>query len=204
MVRMSKPSARVRRDKPRTSKHSARIGLTLEDWILAAGILVSIVIFIIQARNLWFTQDDAFISYRYAANALRGDGLVFNAGEHVEGYTNFLWVILLILAGSFRLAFDPVAKTLGLASGIGLIILAGLWVRAAWRELRWGNGLGPAIAASLIVAANGSLAYWAVSGLETAWFALWVSLGVWWWVRHSWLTVPALALACLSQSANQA
>jgi hypothetical protein len=39
--------------------------------------------------------DDAFISFRYASHFLRGDGLVYNVGERVEGYTNFLWTILL-------------------------------------------------------------------------------------------------------------
>ena len=29
--------------------------------------------------------DDAFISYRYALNLIEGHGLVFNAGERVEG-----------------------------------------------------------------------------------------------------------------------
>lgn len=39
--------------------------------------------------------DDAFISFRYAKNLLAGNGLVFNIGERVEGYTNFLWTMLL-------------------------------------------------------------------------------------------------------------
>ena len=39
--------------------------------------------------------DDAFISFRYAENFAQGKGLVFNSGERVEGYSNFLWVILL-------------------------------------------------------------------------------------------------------------
>jgi len=199
MAQTNKPRSQAQRTRSVSLNRSFRLRLRPEDWLLAAGILVAIIIFIIQARNLWFTQDDAFISYRYAANALRGEGLVFNAGEHIEGYTNFLWVILLILAGSMGFGFDSVAKTLGLASGIGLIILAGIWTCAAWRELRWGNGVGPGVAASLLVAANGSVAYWAVSGLETAWFALWVSLAIWWWVRRSWLTVPALTIACLSR-----
>src|SRR5688572_25266220 len=43
-----------------------------------------------------FLTDDAFISFRYARNLARGAGLVFNPGEApVEGYTNFLWVLLL-------------------------------------------------------------------------------------------------------------
>ena len=38
-------------------------------------------------------NDDAFISFRYARNLLEGQGLAFNPGERVEGYTNFLWVL---------------------------------------------------------------------------------------------------------------
>src|SRR5207249_9160233 len=39
--------------------------------------------------------DDAFISYRYAANLAHGLGLVYNPGERVEGYSNFLWTLLM-------------------------------------------------------------------------------------------------------------
>jgi arabinofuranosyltransferase len=39
--------------------------------------------------------DDAFISFRYAKNLTGGHGLVFNPGERVEGYTNFLYVLIL-------------------------------------------------------------------------------------------------------------
>ena len=41
----------------------------------------------------WFLTDDAFISFRYVRNLLNGHGLVFNVGERVEGYSNFLWVL---------------------------------------------------------------------------------------------------------------
>ena len=40
------------------------------------------------------TQDDAFISFRYAENLANGQGLVFNPGERVEGYSNPLWTVL--------------------------------------------------------------------------------------------------------------
>jgi hypothetical protein len=39
--------------------------------------------------------DDAYISYRYAQNLAQGNGLVFNRGERVEGYSNFLFVLLM-------------------------------------------------------------------------------------------------------------
>ncbi len=44
------------------------------------------------------TADDSWISFRYARNLANGYGLVFNpGGEHVEGYTNFLWLIIITI-----------------------------------------------------------------------------------------------------------
>jgi len=43
---------------------------------------------------LYQNVDDAYISYRYGKNLMNGKGLVYNPGEYVEGYTNFLWTIV--------------------------------------------------------------------------------------------------------------
>ena len=45
----------------------------------------------------WFLTDDAYISFRYASNWDLGHGLVWNPPPFrpVEGYTNFLWIVLL-------------------------------------------------------------------------------------------------------------
>ena len=48
------------------------------------------------ARQAWVC-DDAFISFCYAENLTHGLGLVYNAGERVEGYTNFLWTLWVAL-----------------------------------------------------------------------------------------------------------
>lgn len=47
-------------------------------------------------HRFWFVCDDAFISFRYAQNWARGYGLRYNLGDHVpvEGYSNFLWVMV--------------------------------------------------------------------------------------------------------------
>ncbi|MEM7586348.1 MAG: hypothetical protein AAF560_23350 [Acidobacteriota bacterium] len=60
------------------------------------------------ASHVWryhgYLIDDAYISLRYARNLVEGLGLVFNATERVEGYTNFLWMLL--GAGSLKLGLD--------------------------------------------------------------------------------------------------
>lgn len=53
-------------------------------WLVLLGWLASLS---------WFLTDDAFITFRYARNLLEGHGLVFNPGEYVEGYSNFLWLL---------------------------------------------------------------------------------------------------------------
>lgn len=53
-----------------------------------------------------FIQDDAFVSFRYADNFVNGYGLVWNIGERIEGYTNFLWTMAISAALYFGI--DPV------------------------------------------------------------------------------------------------
>ena len=60
------------------------LGLAHLSWLALLAWLTSVS---------WFLADDAFISFRYVRNLLNGHGLVFNAGERVEGYSNFLWVL---------------------------------------------------------------------------------------------------------------
>jgi hypothetical protein len=48
--------------------------------------------------------EDAYITYRFAKNLAEGNGPVFNAGEKVEGYSNFLWMAF--ISGAYRLGFD--------------------------------------------------------------------------------------------------
>lgn len=167
--------------------------------IVIGGIIAAAILFALNTRSLWFTQDDAYISYRYAQHALDGHGLVFNIGERVEGYTNFLWVVWLILCGSIGIGFDPAAKALGLASGFGMIVLAALLARRAWTQIHDKGGEWAGVAGALTVGVNGSLAYWAVSGLETAFFGFLITLSVWLWINKSQLTPVALALATMTR-----
>lgn len=59
------------------------------------------------AGGLFFTihyawlLDDAFVYFRYVDNALfLGRGLVYNAGEYVEGYSSPFWTLLLLVLRS--------------------------------------------------------------------------------------------------------
>lgn len=155
-------------------------------WLLPALGLYALL-----AWHYQFVQDDAYISYRYVANFLNGDGLVFNIGERVEGYTNHGWVILLSLFGALGIEFIVVSRVLGVLCGAGVVFLA-------WRIGRRIFGEGEQVLQVLpayITAATLSLAYWAPAGLETAAFALAAAASLYWFLTRSRLLVFGLAMA---------
>lgn len=135
--------------------------------------------------ELWrihWVSDDAFISFRYAENLSRGLGLVFNAGERVEGYTNFLWTV--ILAAGMRLRIDPVAfsAVLGTLAYFGT---AATWALVSWR-LHLRNPSTPFLPlACLGVLVQHDQHVFATCGLETTWV--------------TWLVTLAFALLLFAQ-----
>lgn len=127
-----------------------------------ALLLGSMLAAVAHAYSLRWISDDAFISFRYADNLLRGHGLVFNPGERVEGYTNFLWTML--MAAGLAVGVEPTwtATLLGLGSLLALPLLTERVV-ARLRP----DQAGPVPFAALAVGASYLLASYGTSGLET-------------------------------------
>lgn len=124
------------------------------------------------AWSLIWASDDSYISFRYADNLVRGYGLVFNPGERIEGYTDFLWTM--VIAAFIGVGADPghAAILLNLASFVlVLVILARFPRRLTGVPLV----LGPA---PVLCALNYTMASFATAGLETMFAALLVLVAV--------------------------
>ena len=109
-----------------------------------------------------FIQDDAFIVFRYARNLAEGNGLTWNAGEPVEGYTTFLYTLL--MAPAFALKVNPIwySYALGLAChAIGLFAFF-IAARATLDDKWW------AIVAVALLGTNYTFSIFATGGLETS------------------------------------
>jgi arabinofuranosyltransferase len=120
-----------------------------------------------------FVNDDAYISFVYARNLADHGELVFNLGERVEGYTNFLWTVL--LAGFFKLGIrmDWSARVLGTLFGLaGLVTVVRL--SAGVRGKKTAADFLPA---ALLAACSG-YACWCSGGLETQMFTFFALLGL--------------------------
>src|SRR5436309_9511779 len=140
--------------------------LMLSPRLEAAAAAALLLLGLAHMLTLWFVSDDAFISYRYARNLAGGIGLVYNPGERVEGYSNFLWTLiasLVIRAGGRPELWMPALGVVCSLATLGLVM-------AAMRR----RGASPLLAGA-ILAANPAFAAYATSGLETALFTLLVT-----------------------------
>jgi len=136
-------------------------------WLMAV-----VVAWFILACVFWFVTDDAYISFRYAKNWAQGLGLRFNPGDHVpvEGYSNFLWVLLGAGFEKIGIPSPVVLPGLSLLCGAGLVYTT--WQVARDRFQLEGWALTGAVSA---VALSPAVVIWSTGGLATlpaAWMLL--------------------------------
>src|SRR5262249_7864643 len=114
--------------------------------------------------QLQFFCDDSYISYRYSQNFAAGHGLVYNLGERIEGYTNFLWVVM--LGGALKLGFA--AEAASLALGVAFLVAALALTAVEGRRLlgSWAFALVPVA----LLVCQGPMVLWSVCGLESSCF----------------------------------
>lgn len=151
--------------------------LTLERWPVRVHVVLGLVVpMLVLAINMWavhtYTVDDAYISFRYAVNLADGHGLVYNPGERVEGYTNFLWTVL--VAGGIAIGIDPhvTTKVMGALAAVATLVVV----------YRLSEQLSPyrslPCVATWLLASSATFSGYAMFGLETTAFVFLITSGV--------------------------
>ena len=110
--------------------------------------------------------DDAYITLRFSKNLILGNGLVFNLGERVEGYSNFSWMLLLAAVGKLGIPMEMAMKFLGLASGLGVLAL--VW-KLSVNHLKSDLAISMSV---ILLGLSSFFAVWAVDGLETVFYTM--------------------------------
>jgi len=157
-------------------------------WLgLAAILAVPFLLSVLSAFD--FIKDDAYISFRYAQNVVNGNGLVFNAGDNLEGITNFLWTLLLVPFEALGWDLFQVSEVLGIVMSLGFIYyMTRITIRfeGGDKHLAWLWG-------GLWIATSSSLGLWSTSGLEQP-LAMLLPVASVWILWRSWRDpVPAPA-----------
>ncbi len=141
-----------------TSRIASLLGWALALTLFASQLLLFRTFFI----------DDAFITFRYVRQFVAGNGLVYNIGERVEGYSNFLWVMLLALPHALGAELITTARVLSTALSIGSLLLTYHLARSAPYP----------VLAPIMLAAAGPFGAWTMGGLETSLFAFLLTASV--------------------------
>jgi len=122
--------------------------------------LVILLAFI--SASLFFFKwivDDLYIYFRYVSNFLNGKGIAYNIGDNVEGFSSFLWFLILSSAGLLKQNPETSAKIISLFFGVSsLYLLYGIskkLIPGSWN-------LYPV----LFSAVNLPFVLWSVSGFE--------------------------------------
>jgi arabinofuranosyltransferase len=135
-------------------------------------------------RQFWFLTDDAFITFRYALNAVAGHGFTWNPEPFhpVEGYTSFLWLLILTIIWKLTGLNPPeVANALSLLFGAAtLIVGAKIVMRMSVPAPVERKGRRFILLALVLlgVLTNRTFLTWLSSGLETSLFNFCLT----WWI----------------------
>ena len=118
-----------------------------------------------------FLNDDAYISFRYALNLAEHGELTYNLGERVEGYTNFLWTVLMAGVLFIGAEVETWSRILSVIFGAGTLAIVGFHFH------RKGSGPLPTVISVGLLAAAPAFACWSTGGLETMMFTFFLTLG---------------------------
>ncbi|MBN1672371.1 MAG: hypothetical protein JXR37_15125 [Kiritimatiellae bacterium] len=160
----------------------------------------------IDGQRYFTIADDALITLRYGWNLAHGRGLVWNAGERVEGITNPLWA-LQAASLSFFLGkrFLPLGMQL---SSILYLLLTAYGFQCLLRQrlpARQGKLATTVLTtlAFLIPLSYPALVSWSLRGMETSLQSALTACAVVSFVRHrdrpAWAGSICLGLACLTR-----
>ncbi|MEM8713959.1 MAG: hypothetical protein AAGG01_23695, partial [Planctomycetota bacterium] len=118
--------------------------------------------YLVQRFN--FVADDAYITFRYSRNFHEGKGLVYNPGVDppVEGYSEFLWAVLLRLGFDVGIAPETLSRVLSIGAGALMVALVVL-MAARWFGERPVALFGTAV----FLGAAPPLGVWATGGMAT-------------------------------------
>ena len=136
----------------------------VRDWLALLFIVAAVAMFVTQC--LWVGDvriDDAYITFSYAKNLALGNGPVYSHGVRVEGYSTFLWMVLVAL---------PLLVTRGAAPLAGARVMGAPFAALlGWSVYRLARACGASrLTAALCVfllSFNTDLAVGYLTGMET-------------------------------------
>jgi len=166
----------------------------------------------VDGKRYFSLFDDAMISMRYAWNFSHGNGLVWNTGEYVQGYTNLLMTLVMSVVTFFLNKPDSVLtiQILGLLFMLAIALLSikisdHVFKKDTFYTLRYKHPIRLLVCISVLL--YYPLSYWSLMGMETGLLTLLLLAGLNSAliyvennnVRHLYMSAVLLCLAYLTR-----
>ncbi len=153
------------------------------DGLLVGAVLFSVTghlfLFWLSAQIFSFTIDDAYITFRYSKNLAAGFGPTYNPGlPPVEGYTTFLWMLLMTLPHFVGVNVATFSKIAGVLLTCGTFALLSLLTFSMTRVFPVKARLFFAVFAAFLLAMLPITSIHAIAGMETTLFMFLIGLMV--------------------------
>lgn len=148
-------------------------------WARWAQLGLAAVILVVHSLAYNFVTDDAYISFVFARNFAEHGQLAFNLGQPVEGYTNFLWTLVLGLGMLLGAAPEYASRVLGTGCALATLYVVFRLVERTIAEGEAGRraSLWAGVAPVLLAVSSG-FACWTSGGLETQLYTLLVTIAL--------------------------
>ena len=149
---------------------------------VAIFVLPVIVLFfyVTAALHFRYTPDDTYIYMQFARNLTHGGGFSFNYGEPAYGVTGPLWMMLIALAGLFKIDPYIAAKTLDLVAASAALTV---FFYLSFEIIR---DIYISLFATLAFSMNAWFLRWAGSGMETSFSVLLILMVLWFCIRNEY------------------
>ena len=162
----------------------------------------------VASDNRWYFLlfDDAMISMRYAWNFSQGNGLTWNPGEYVEGYSNLLMTLIMAFISFFLNKRYAVLAVQIL--GIFFVLGTAFFTIKTYTALTNSNNTNAKYILFFLTLSYYPLSFWSLMGMETGLLAILVSAGILCSIKYiksmeakwSWLMAFCFGLAYLARN----
>ena len=173
--------------------------------LLTAAFILGVFLYLCIRVN--FIQDDSYISLQYANNLLEGKGLVFNSGHKVEGFTSFIWILILTIPYLIKISPELFIQSVSIIFGELCLLMTYLISEEIIPDFLSNNKHG-SIWSFLpvgMLGVSGTFYYWSVSGMETTFFTFLCLTGLLYYLKrrekfnYIYFSITFLTLAFLTR-----
>lgn len=163
------------------SLRNALFALLMLGYIFYCYRYIAATSFEIEDKTYYVLFDDAMISMRYAYNLAHGNGLVWNVGERVQGFTNPLWVFYMALIHRLPIPLAQMGLMIQISGAVFLVATL-VMVRLVVEQLS--GDLLAMLGAVALTAFYAPLNSYGLLGMEVSALAFLLTASVWLILRN--------------------